>query len=70
MGTVLARTMASRVALRSPPVDRSITVSAPHFSAQRSFSTSSAVLELTGEAPMLAFTLVSEARPMHIGSRW
>ncbi len=61
--------IASRHASRSPPVDRSMTVSAPQRSAQRSFSTSSSVPLLTGEAPMLAFTLVFEARPMAMGSR-
>jgi hypothetical protein len=34
MGTVEAARMAARVASRSPPVDRSITVSAPQRSAQ------------------------------------
>jgi hypothetical protein len=46
-----------------------MTVSAPQRSAQRSFSTSSSVPDDTGEAPMLAFTLVRLARPMAIGSR-
>ena len=48
-------------------MERSITVSAPHRSAQCSFSTSSSVPELTGEAPMLALILVSDARPMRHG---
>ena len=61
--------IASRVASRSPPVERSITVSAPQRSAQRSFSTSAAVPLETGEAPMLAFTLVVAARPMQMGPR-
>ena len=55
-------------------VERSITVSAPHFSAHLSFSTSSSVPDETGDAPMLALTLVLLARPMAIGSslcfRW
>ena len=50
-------------------MERSITVSAPHRSAQRSFRTSSSVPEETGEAPMLALILVRDARPMAIGSR-
>src|SRR2546426_901498 len=36
--------IAWRQAVRSPPVDRSISVSAPYFCAHWSFSTSSAVL--------------------------
>ena len=69
IGTRAAPMMASRVASRSPPVERSITVSAPQRSAQSSFSTSSAVPLETGEAPMLALILVRLARPMAIGSR-
>ena len=53
-----------------PPVERSMIVSAPQRSAHCSFSSSSSVPELTGEAPMLALILVVEARPMHIGSSW
>jgi hypothetical protein len=45
-----------------------MTVSAPQRSAQRSFSTSSSVPLLIGEAPMLALTLVVAARPIAIGS--
>jgi hypothetical protein len=54
------------------PVERSITVSAPHFSAQASFSTSSSIDELTAELPMLALILVEKRRPITIGSssRW
>jgi len=68
MGVVELRMIASRVASRSPPVERSITVSAPQRSAQRSLSTSSSVEEETGEAPMFALTLVLLARPIAIGS--
>ena len=68
IGTVALRTIASRVASRSPPVERSITVSAAQRSAQRSFSTSSSVELEIGEAPMLAFTLVALARPIAMGS--
>ena len=45
-----------------------MTVSAPHFSAHWSFSTSSCVPDETGEAPMLALILVFDARPIAIGS--
>ena len=69
IGTRAFFTIASRVASRSPPVERSITVSAPQRSAQRSFSTSSSVPLDTGDAPMFALILVVLARPMHIGSR-
>ncbi len=66
--------IASRHSSRFPPVERSITVSAPHFSAHLSFSTSSSVPEETGDAPMLALIFVSDARPIAIGSslyfRW
>ena len=68
MGVVLASISATRVAFRSPPVLRSITVSPPQRSAHCSFSISSSMLDDTGDAPMFAFTLVLLARPMHIGS--
>ena len=45
-----------------------MTVSAPHFSAHLSFSTSSSVPEETGDAPMLALIFVFDARPIAIGS--
>ena len=53
----------------TPPVERSITVSAPYFTASCSFATSSSRSEALGEAPMLAFTLHLEAMPIAIGSR-
>ena len=43
-------------------------MSAPHFTDQCNFSSSSSMPEDTGEAPMLAFTFVNEARPIAIGS--
>ena len=45
MGTGVARNMASRVACMFLPVDRSITVSAPHLTAHNAFCTSSSVSE-------------------------
>ena len=45
-----------------------MTVSAPQRSAHLSFSTSSSMLDETGEAPMLALILVLDARPIAIGS--
>ena len=53
----------------TPPVERSITVSAPYFTASSSFFSSSLTSLALGEAPMLAFTLHLEAMPMAIGSR-
>src|SRR3546814_14789833 len=58
----------SRVSWMCLPVDRSITVSPPQRIAQTSFSTSSAMPELTALLPMLALTLVRKLRPMIIGS--
>ena len=68
MGTGELRMIHSRVVWMSEPVDRSITVSAPHRVAQVIFSTSSAMDDVTAELPMLALTLVRNLRPMIIGS--
>ena len=68
IGTGELRTIHSRVAWIRLPVDRSITVSAPHRVAQVSFSTSSATDEVTAELPMLALTFTRNRRPMIIGS--
>ena len=59
---------ATRQASRSPPVERSMIVSAPHFSAHSIFSISSWMPEEIGEAPMFAFTFVFDARPMAMGT--
>ena len=61
MGTGELRTIHSRVVWMSGPVDRSMTVSAPQWVAQVSFSTSSATEEVTAEFPMLAFTFTRKA---------
>ncbi|MCY1362991.1 hypothetical protein D9M69_497330 [compost metagenome] len=50
------------------PVDRSITLSAPQRMAHTSFSTSSSMLEVTAELPMLALIFTLKLRPMAIGS--
>src|SRR3954454_14222236 len=50
------------------PVERSITVSAPHLVAQRIFSTSSSMDEATALLPMFALILTRKFRPMIIGS--
>ncbi len=68
IGTVEWRTIASRVSWMRLPVERSITVSAPHFTAQVSFSTSSSTVDETAELPMLALILVVNALPITIGS--
>src|SRR5262249_30732118 len=56
------------------PVDRSMTVSAPRWTAVWSFSSSSSILLVTAELPMLALILHADATPMPIGSsrlvRW
>ncbi len=63
--------MAVRTSSRlTPPVDRSITVSAPYFTDISSFLSSSLTSLALGEAPRLAFTLHLEAMPMAIGSRF
>ena len=70
MGTGEASMMAVRTSSRlTPPVERSLTVSAPYFTASFSFFTSSAASEAFGEAPMLAFTLHLLAMPIAIGSK-
>src|SRR5262245_33067407 len=69
MGTGEASMMAARMTSMSPPVERSITVSEPRWTAVCSFSSSSSILLVTAELPMLALILQALATPMHIGSR-
>src|SRR6476619_1373240 len=68
MGTGLLRRIHARVAWMFLPVERSITVSAPHLVAQRIFSTSSSMLLATALLPMLALIFTRKFRPMIIGS--
>ena len=68
MGTCALRRIHSRVSWMSRPVERSITVSAPHNVAHCSFSTSSSIDEVTAELPMLALIFTRKFRPMIIGS--
>src|SRR3954447_22891492 len=68
MGTGELRMIHSRVAWMFLPVERSITVSAPHFVAQRIFSTSSSIEDATALLPMLALIFTRKFRPMIIGS--
>src|ERR1051326_1719095 len=53
----------SRVSWIFLPVERSITVSAPHLVAQRIFSTSSSMLEATALFPILALIFTRKLRP-------
>src|SRR5438132_1392494 len=68
MGTGEFLKIHSRVAWMFLPVERSMTVSAPHLVAQRIFSTSSSMLEATALLPMLALIFTRKLRPMIIGS--
>ena len=68
IGTGELRTIHSRVSWMFLPVERSITVSVPQRVAQTIFSTSSSMLEVTAELPMLAFTFTRKLRPMIMGS--
>src|SRR3954452_14543425 len=68
MGTGELRMIHSRVAWIFFPVERSMTVSAPHLVAQRIFSTSSSMLLATALLPMLALILTRKLRPIIIGS--
>ena len=61
--------MALRMAGISPPVERSITVSAPYLIEYSSFSSSPAISLVTLELPMFELILHLEATPMHMGSR-
>ena len=62
--------IALRMRGMSPPVDRSITVSAPYFTEYCSFSSSSSMFEVVAEFPIFALILHLDATPMHIGSRF
>src|SRR5271170_1214875 len=68
MGTGEWRRMVSRISGILPPVERSITVSAPCWMAMCSLRSSSSMLEVTAELPMLALTLHFVAMPMPMGS--
>jgi hypothetical protein len=68
IGTGELRTIHSRVSWICLPVERSMTVSAPHSVAHRSLSTSSSIDDETAELPMLALIFTAKLRPMIIGS--
>ena len=69
MGTGEASMSAWRMPSMLPPVDRSMTVSAPRWTAVCSFSSSPSAVPVTAELPMLALILQAEATPIAIGSR-
>ena len=68
MGTGEFRRIHSRVSWMFRPVERSMTVSAPQRVAQVIFSTSSSMVDVTAEFPMLALILTRNFRPIAIGS--
>src|SRR5438067_1822501 len=68
IGTGELRRIHSRVSWMFLPVERSITVSAPHFVDHRILSTSSSMEEAMAELPMLALIFTRKRRPMIIGS--
>src|SRR6185437_4195522 len=68
MGTGEFLKIHSRVSWMFLPVDKSIMVSAPQRQAQTAFSTSSSILELTAELPILALILTRKLRPIIMGS--
>ena len=68
MGTGEFLRIHSLVAWMFFPVERSMTVSAPQWMAQRSFSTSSSMLDPRAEFPMLALIFTRKLRPMAMGS--
>src|SRR4051795_1977783 len=68
IGTGELRTIHSRVSWMLRPVERSITVSAPHLIDQTILSTSAATSEATALLPILALILTRKLRPIAIGS--
>jgi hypothetical protein len=68
IGTGELRTIHSRVSWIFLPVERSMTVSAPHSVAHCSLATSSSIDDDTAEFPMLALIFTRKLRPMIIGS--
>src|SRR2546423_15502449 len=74
IGTGDAAMIARRMPSMFPPVDRSITVSAPYLTAILSFSISPFASDDTCELPMLALIFTRATLPIAIGSsapaRW
>ena len=67
-GTLVPASISLRMASRSPAMERSITVSAPAFTAAFSFFISISGLLQSGEVPMLALTLMPAGCPTRRGS--
>ncbi len=67
-GTGQLRRIHSRVWWMFLPVERSISVSPPHLTDQRIFSTSSSIDEATAELPMLVLIFTRKFLPIAIGS--
>ena len=67
-GTLVPASISLRMASRSPAMERSITVSAPAFTAAFSFFISISGLLQSGEVPMLALTLMPAGCPTRMGS--
>ena len=61
-------TIHSRVSWMLSPVERSIKVSPPHLQDHTALSTSSSMLEVVAELPMLVLIFTRKLRPMIIGS--
>src|SRR3990167_8467831 len=68
IGTGEFRIIHSLVSWMFLPVERSITVSAPQRMAQIIFSTSSSIVEVTAEFPILALILTRKFLPIIMGS--
>ena len=62
--------MAFLIAFKSPPVERSITVSAPYLIDIFNFSISSSMLLFKPDEPILALTLHFKALPIPIGCKF
>ena len=67
MGTGHSARIARRISSIGPPVDRSITASAPAATAARIFSISSEMSARSREEPTFAFTLMVRPSPMATG---
>ncbi len=67
-GTGQLRMIHSRVSCMLAPVERSMSVSPPHLQLHNAFSTSSSMLDVVAELPMLVFIFTRKLRPIIIGS--
>ena len=67
-GTGQLRIIHSRVSWILSPVERSISVSPPHLHDHTALSTSSSMLDVVAELPILVFIFTRKLRPIIIGS--